>query len=146
MKKIISVILVAFMAIASLVGCGGVDEGGKANLGDYNVVIESVRYSKSYKEEPVVIVKYTFTNYEEDENSFYLSIIDNVYQGGIELDYCYSVDSSANYSTDNQSKKVKTGESIVVERAYVLRDITTPIKVEASEAFSFSDAKVSKTF
>ncbi len=118
-----------------------------ANLGDYNVVIESCRLAEDYAGKPIAIVKYNFTNVKDDNpTSFSWSLSDAAFQGGVGLAECYFADDSANYSSDNQTKEIKKGASVSVEVAYVLNDTTTPVEIEVSELISFSDKKVKKTF
>lgn len=118
----------------------------KSNLGDYNVVIESCRLVEDWDGKPVVIVKYKFTNNDDDPAAFWIALNDGVYQNGIGLNEAYLLDDSANYSSDNQMKKIKKGATLDVEVAYYLNDTTTPIEVEVCETISFRDDKVTKTF
>ena len=118
----------------------------KSNLGDYNVVIESCRLAEDWEGKPVVIVKYKFTNNDDDPAAFWIALNDSVYQNGIGLNEAYLVEDSANYSSDNQMKEIKKGATLDVEVAYFLNDTTTPIEVEVSETISFSNDKVTKTF
>ena len=117
-----------------------------SNLGDFNVVIASCRLSEDWEGSPVIIVKYKFTNNDDDPAAFWTSIKDSVYQNNIGLNECYLVEDSANYSSDNQMKEVRKGATIEVEVAYVLNDKTTPIVVEVEEYFSYDNKKVTKTF
>ena len=119
---------------------------GSDRLGDYGVVIESCRIARDYADNPIVIVKYKFTNYDDDATAFMWAFTDIVYQDGVGLNECYFADDSANYSSDNQTKEVKKGSTIEVEVAYVLNDTTTDIEVEISELLSFSDKKITKVF
>ena len=117
-----------------------------SKLGNYEVVIESCRLAEDYSGEPIVIVKYKFTNNDDDASCFSFSIEDNVYQDGVGLNTCYFADDSANYSSDNQLKEIKTGVSLEVEVAYELNDTTTDVEVEVSELISLSKKKITKTF
>ena len=115
-------------------------------IGDYTVVIDSCRLAKDYEGNPVVIVKYIFTNVSnEDAISFMVAIDENVYQGGIGLNEAWILDDSANYSADNQTKEIKMGATLEVEVAYTLNDTTTDIEVEVKELFSFDDTTLTKT-
>ena len=164
MKKITSLIL-AILLIATFgvfaLGSGEsesttTNQGtGKAeatdtdtNLGDYKVEIVSCRLAPAtgYQDKDVVIVKYSFTNNNDEAEAFYLAFEDTVYQDGVGLNECYFVDDSANYDSANQTKEIKTGASIEVEVAYELNDTTTDIEVEVKELFSFDDSVVTKTF
>lgn len=116
-------------------------------LGDYQVVIDSCRLAENYNDEPVVIVKYIFTNVKDnDAAAFSWSLDDAVYQNGVGLNKAYALDDGANYSADNQSKEIKKGASIEVEVAYILNDTTTDIEVEVKELISFNEKTIKKTF
>ena len=150
---IIGAIIIAVIA-GSAGGSSNGDQGeGSADpsasssaLGDYDVVILSCRLAEDYEGEPVVIVKYKFTNNASEPAAFYVTLDANVYQDSVGLNESYVLADSANYSADNQTKEIKKGASLEVEVAYELNDTTTPIEVEVGELFSFSDKKVTKTF
>ncbi len=163
MKKIISlllaIVLVAVFGAFAL--ASGEDEGGNqgsgtasgssanqdTELGDYSVVIDSCRLAEDYEGKKVVIVKYLFTNNDNDEaTSFMVAFDEEVYQNGVGLNEAYVLKESANYEPDNQTKEIKKGATIEVEVAYELNDTTTDIEVEVKELFSFSDKTITKTF
>lgn len=166
MKKTISLILTiiavaafALMALASGsseketkdqgTDAAGVETKGEDNteIGKYNLEIQSCRLAKSFDDKDVVIVKYLFTNVSDDNPAaFNLAFSDEVYQNGVGLNSAYILDDGANYSSDNQSKKIQKGASIEVEAAYELNDITTDITVEVERFFSFDNTKITKTF
>ena len=99
-----------------------------------------------YAGNPIVIVKYKFTNNSDDPIAFWLAVDENVFQNDIGLNVCYLASDSANYSTDNQMKEIRKGATIEVEVAYTLNDTTTPIEVEVKELISFSDKTITKKF
>ncbi len=158
MKKLISILLAVILLVTFGVfalGSGqsdddssqGSGEAADTEIGDYSVVIDSCRLAKDYENQPVVIVKYIFTNNNDEDNAaFYLAFEDTVYQDGVGLNEAYVLKESANYSADNQTKEIKKGASIEVEVAYKLNDTTTDIEVELKELFSFNDKKITKTF
>lgn len=115
-------------------------------LGNYSVTIDSCRLAEDWEGNPIAIIKYTFTNNDDDPASFMVAFTDNAYQNGIGLNSCYLVDESANYSSDNSSKQIKQGASIEVESAFELNDNTTDIEVEVQELFSFNEKVLRKTF
>ena len=148
---IIGVVIIAIIAGS---GSGSDNQGsgdasgnsGKNNLGKYNVVIDSCRLATDYAGNPIVIVKYKFTNNSDDPIAFWLAVDENVFQNDIGLNVCYLASDSANYSTDNQMKEIRKGATIEVEVAYTLNDTTTPIEVEVKELISFSDKTITKKF
>lgn len=116
-------------------------------LGDYSVVIDSIRFAETFDDKKAVIVKYVFTNNKaENASSFMATFDDNVYQNGVGLNPAFILKDSAKYSADNQTKEIKKGASIEVEVAYELNDTTTNIEVEVKELWSFSNKTLTKTF
>lgn len=163
MKKILSLLLVLAVLFSFSVfalGSGSDDEkadqgSGSADqqkeeesaLGDYSVEIKSCRLAKDFQGKKVVIVKYVFTNVNDDDPAaFFTAFEDNVYQDGVGLNESYFVDDSAKYSADNQTKEIKKGASLEVEVAYELNDAKTDIEVEVKELFSFDEKVLTKTF
>ena len=162
MKKIVSLLL-AILLIATFgafaLGSGESDEKadqgsgaaeGEVNnetIGDYSVVIDSCRLAKDFEDKPVVIVKYIFTNNNNDDaTAFYVAFEDKVYQDGVGLNNAYILKDSANYDSENQTKAIKKGASIEVEVAYELNDTETDIEVEVKEFINLNDKVISKTF
>lgn len=118
-----------------------------SSLGDYSVEISSSRLVKDYEGKDVIIVKYIFTNVNDDNpTSFMVAFDDNAYQNGVGLNETYFVSDDAEYSSDNQSKEIKKGASLEVEVAYELNDNTTDVDIEVEELFSFEEKTISKTF
>lgn len=117
------------------------------SIGKYAVEIDSCRLAKDYEGDPVVIVKYLFTNVSDDEAvSFMFAFDDEVFQGGVGLNSAYVLKDSAKYSSDNQTKEIKKGATIEVEVAYELNDSETDVEVEVKELFSFDNKVITKTF
>lgn len=121
-------------------------EEDKTNLGNYNVEIKSSRLTEDYEGKKVIVVTYGFTNHGEDATSFMFAVTDEAFQNGVGLTETMFVKDGDPYSSDNQTKDIKTGATIDVEVAYTLNDDTTPVEIEVSEFISFDDAKITKTF
>lgn len=161
MKRMISFLLaVLLVATFTLLAVGSsednsvVDQGtgeaakndGAADIASCTVEIKNCRLAKDWEGKSVVIVKYSFTNNDDDPQSFMLAFNDAVYQNGIGLNKSYMLEDSANYSSDNQTKNIQKGATLEVEVAYELNDTTTDVNVEVSALFSFDSSKVTKTF
>ena len=117
-----------------------------SKLGNCSVEIKSCRLAKNYEGKPVIIVKYLYTNEDDEPKAFMWSVEDKLYQDGVGLNKAYVLSDSVNYSDDNQSKEVKKGTTLEVEVAYLLNDTTTDVEVEVSEYLGWSDKKITKTF
>lgn len=128
-------------------GQAAVEATVENNIGKYAVEIDSCRLAKDYEGDPVVIVKYLFTNVSDDNAaSFMFAFDDAAYQGGVGLNNAYVLKDSAKYSADNQTKEIKKGATIEVEVAYELNDSKTDVEVEVKELFSFDEKVITKTF
>ena len=160
MKKILTLVILIVMLLVTFSACvdmSGIQDQGNgsttttkpsnnSNLGNYNVVIESARLAHDFEYKPIIIVKYKFTNNDDDPTSFWVTFDAEAYQDGIGLNRCYFAEDNANYSEDNQTKEVQKGATLYVEVAYELNDTRTDVQIEVSESFSWSDKKVTKTF
>ncbi len=151
--SIISLIPAAIVAISgtSLLALGSMssvsDESSKANdsssssiieeseneepSGEDTISIASWEISEDYDGKDVVVIEYAWTNNDDDTAEFAWSINDNVYQNGVELEDafgCKKVDSDASL------KKVQSGKTYNVKKAYVLEDMSE-INVVATTSF-----------
>lgn len=158
MKKLLVFLCIIVLSVTALTACWGGDDAenqgtGNAdektvtsNLGDYNIVIDSCRLATDYNGDPIIIVKYLFTNNDDDATAFMYAVNAEAYQNDIGLNECYFAADSANYSSDAQTQKIKKGATLTVEVAYELNDEVTDVVVEVSEFISFSSKKITKTF
>lgn len=112
-------------------------------LGDYGIEIHDFELSNDYSGAPAIIISYSFTNNGEDAASGMVSLLDCAYQNGIQLETAII---SGQSISEDQMKEIKTGASIELKAAFVLSSETAPVEFEMSEAFSFSDEKLGKTF
>lgn len=151
--SIISLIPAAIVAISgtSLLALGSMssvsDESSKADDSSSSSIIEesekeessgediisiaSWEISEDYAGKDVVVIEYAWTNNDDEPAEFAFSINDNVYQNGVELEDafgCKKVDSDASL------KKVQSGKTYNVKKAYVLEDMSE-INVVATTSF-----------
>ncbi len=108
----------------------------------YDVTIDDATLTTDYSGKQALLVSFTFTNNSDDEASFAVNIMDKAFQNGVQLDTAIvsGVDSSSSLST------IKPGATVNVSQAFALADMS-PVTVEVSETFSFSDDLiVEKTF
>jgi len=118
---------------------------GAVDLGNYVVEIKGAALAEDNEGNPAIIINYAWTNNSEGTTSAMIALIENAFQGGIELDRAY-IRNSDTYNSDNRSKDIRPGATFDVQCAFVLRDETSPVEVEISETFSFSDATATMDF
>ncbi|MBR0143444.1 MAG: DUF5067 domain-containing protein [Clostridia bacterium] len=122
------------------------DEEGVGILGNYKVEIKSSRLAEDFEGKPVIIVTYGFTNNGENAISFMIALDDEAYQNGVGLNKSYFVDDAAKYSSDNQTKEIRTGVTLDVEVAYELNDAESDVEIEVKEFISLNKKSVTKIF
>ncbi len=160
-KKILLAVLLAMLFVVFAMGSGedtatDADQGSDSAkttvadntaLGDYSVEIAECRLAKDFEDKDVVIIKYKFTNNNNDTaTAFFTAFDDAVYQNGVGLNEAFVLADSAEYDSANQTKEIKKGATIDVEVAYELNDTETDVEVEVSELFSFEEKTITKTF
>ena len=139
MKKIISVLLATIMVFA-MASCGG----GSGTVKDKNLIeIDdyAIKYIDheliTYEGDDVLVVNYQFTNNSQAATSLFASSLYEAYQGeeflsGITV---FLSDDSLDALSDSAFEDVAPGESLEVTLTYLLKDTTTPVRVEFSSIF-----------
>lgn len=107
-------------------------------IGDYGCVVKAAELCKDYADKDAVLITYEFTNNATEAMSFDLAVIDEVYQGGVSLEYTFLDEDDI----DGFAVSVKPGVTMEIKRVYALRDTTTDLEIEISELFSFRDYKI----
>lgn len=118
--------------------------GNSGTLGDYVVKFNGFSLSKDRDGNDAIIINYDFTNNSADPAAALWALDLTSFQGGVALEPAYSVEgcnSDPYYTTE-----VKDGATISLQSAFLLRDLSTPVEVEASESLSYSDKKVVEKF
>lgn len=118
--------------------------GNSGTLGDYVVKFNGFSLSKDRDGNDAIIINYDFTNNSADPAAALWALDLTSFQGGVALEPAYSVEgcnSDPYYTTE-----VKDGATISLQSAFLLRDLSTPVEVEASELISYSDKKVVAEF
>ena len=104
MKKVLSVVLIVILvAVFALFAIGSSDSGSTTDgdqgsgtadnteLGSYAVEIMSCRLAKDYEDKPVAIIKYKFTNNDDEPTSFAVAFEYTAYQDGVGLNESFFV-------------------------------------------------------
>lgn len=128
MKKvffIIGVILVIGIAIYSLDDdANTIERSANSNtLYKYELDVKKYGVAKTEDGRYVIAIMYKFTNYDDDEQSFFTGIDDSVFQNGVKLEKAYD------YEKENYETYIKSGASVDVTLVYELIDTKTDVEV-----------------
>lgn len=172
MKKKLMAAAIAAMLLAMLTACGGsadtapqndagsttADASASANdaanaetgapeegdLGDYHVkILDAETGLKDYDGNPVIGVKYEYTNNGKENMMFDVAVSAQAFQDGVQLELAFMDEFSDEY--ENASKEIKPGTTLTCELYYALAS-ESDVEIEVSELISFGDAKLTKTF
>ena len=114
-------------------------------LDNFYVKLNEATYGEDYDGNPVVVCHYDFTNNSEESANAEWSLNLKAFQNGVELDSIYFADEGlVDYAV--AQKEIKPGATIQdCQVAFVLMD-ASPVTVEVSALFSWSETIVTKTY
>lgn len=113
-------------------------------LGDYAISLNSYEIVEDYEGNPTIVLNMGYTNNSDYASPFYAAIEVTVFQDGIELESAYFIDDSIVDSTSSMLN-VMPGAGHAVTEAFVLSNSTSPVEIEITEMFGFSDEKITTT-
>ena len=173
MKRKLAMIMASAMLVAMLTACGGsgsadtstsaAQDTGSAqatqqetpkedaaasasegDLGDYHVkILDAETGLTDYEGNPVIGVKYEYTNNGEENMMFDIAVSAQAFQDGVQLELAFMDEYSDEY--ENSSKEIKTCATIICELYYVLTS-ESEVEVEVAELISLGNEKLEKTF
>lgn len=141
MKKnvIVSLLLALVLAVSALAlsACGGSGEESVKpfEYGDYVLQYEGYELTKDEDGNDAIVLTYQFTNNSEEAGSMYWTVWEYPYQDDEQLDAAviFVDEDSQETVSDSMYEEVEPGESTEVRTAYLLKDTSTPVKVELKE-------------
>lgn len=114
-------------------------------LGEYYVEIKNAAIVKDHKNNPSIIITYSWTNNSNETTSAEGSLMEKAFQDGVQLDTVF-VENSPIYNSDLSFKEIRPGASLDVQCAFELPNEHSVVEFELSEFFSLSDDVVKKDF
>lgn len=117
---------------------------GVGDLGNFHAEIKGAVLTKDHEGKPVIVVTYAWTNNSEDTTSAMISMYEKAFQDGVQLERAYLFN-NPDYES-NSDKDVRPGTTIDIQSAFTLTSETSPVEFELTEAFSFSDEKLTMDF
>ena len=107
---------------------------------DRTVSIVSYKIVKNYEGKNVILFELGFTNNGDSATNFYSAFNFTPFQDGIELETAFLMDESDNIG--NSTLNVKPGAGIPVALAFVLSNNTSPVEIEITDVWGFSDKTI----
>lgn len=147
MRKRIGIVFAAIMMLA----CGSVgiaaeqpevDGDISFNVGDQ--VFRFLRYDigNDYKGNLAIILAFDYTNNSEEANMAASDFYVQIFQNGIEKDWCViDYDSEWKEWDENLTTEIKDGVTLTVCRAFLLDDTQASIDVEVSEFVNYDETQ-----
>lgn len=126
-----------------------VENNSTSKFKDFSVNIRDDFYlTKDRNGKDILAVRYDFTNFKDDPESFNTLVDDKVFQNGIELSssYSYSIFEEKDESAKNYIKDVLKNSTVLVTKFYELKDTTSDVTVQIKKYFDFyNNDKITKT-
>lgn len=97
---------------------------------DMTISIVSSKIGKDYKDAPILLVEYEFTNNTDKAKSFTFLCIDKAFQGGVE---CDSIVVSDEIDAQQQLNDIQPGVPYKLTVGYNLHDTTQDVEIEITE-------------
>lgn len=110
-------------------------------LDRYAVSINSYNVAEDYDGNKALILNMGYTNNSSADTPFYAAIDVAAFQDGIELEQAFITDDAV-MDDSNNYVNVLPGAGLGVSKGFVLSSETSPIDIEISAMFSFSDDKI----
>lgn len=97
---------------------------------DMTISVVSTKIGKDYKDAPILLVEYEFTNNTDKAQSFTFLCTDKAFQGGIE---CNSIVVSDEVDAQQQLNDIQPGVAYKLTVGYNLHDTTQDVSIEITE-------------
>ena len=125
--------LLAALLLLSLAACGKKEEAdpGHFKLGDYEVVFKSACIMEDTDGKDALVLTLDYINNSKEPASFLWTVSESATQKGAALETATVIADYATYETvlEQQFTDVGPGTALEVRSAFVLNDLTTPVKV-----------------
>jgi len=117
----------------------------KGELGSQTVEIKSKQLVKDENGKDAIIITYSVTNNGNAAMNFLTMLHDTVYQGTEKLNDAV-LRNIEDFNADSIRFDIKKGESYTVQKAFILKDLQTPVKIEVKQVSATDARVVTKTF
>ena len=135
-----------FMTMISTSACGKAalrEMSRSGTIGNFYVDIKDYRITtRDFGDDWIILITFDFTNNDSRERNFTSIFSTAVYQDGIRLDGVILTHGIENFDHRDASRNIRPGRTLELERAYILRNLRSPVEVVISR----SGRTISRTF
>ena len=138
--------LLAVLMLLGLTACGKAEpsDPNRIKIGSYELFYKGAKIMTDYDGNDAIVVTLDYTNNSKEANSYLWSFVETVKQNGTELTDAtiFLSEDSFETVTDSQFSEVAAGETLEVQLAYVLADLTSEVVLQWEEFLGAKSGKL----
>lgn len=138
--------LLAVLLLLGLAACGKAEpsDPNRIKIGSYELFYKGAKIMTDYDGNDAIVVTLDYTNNSKEANSYLWSFVETVKQNGTELTGAtiFLSEDSFDTVTDSQFSEVAAGETLEVQLAYVLADLTSEVELQWEELLGTKSGKL----
>ena len=138
--------LLAVLMLLGLAACGKAEpsDPNKIKIGPYELFYKGAKIMTDYDGNDAIVVTLDYTNNSKEANSYLWSFVETVKQNDTELTGAtiFLSEDSFDTVTDSQFSEVAAGETLEVQLAYVLADLTSEVELQWEELLGAKSGKL----
>ena len=138
--------LLAVLMLLGLAACGKAEpsDPNRIKIGSYELFYKGAKIMTDYDGNDAIVVTLDYTNNSKEANSYLWSFVETVKQNGTELTDAtiFLSEDSFDTVTDSQFSEVAAGETLEVQLAYVLADLTSEVELQWEELLGAKSGKL----
>lgn len=125
-------------------GLFGAESAVSGAIRDYDLAINGFRLLDGYDGDACIMVEFDFTNNGSIATAFYLSLMPQAYQDGVQLEEDYGM--TEEFNNQEMIMEVQPGATFTVHKMFKLRSDTSPVQLKVSDLQRLSSETVETTF
>ena len=138
--------LLAVLMLLGLAACGKAEpsDPNRIKIGSYELFYKGAKIMTDYDGNDAIVVTLDYTNNSKEANAYLWSFVETVKQNGTELTDAtiFLSEDSFDTVTDSQFSEVAAGETLEVQLAYVLADLTSEVELQWEELLGTKSGKL----
>ena len=138
--------LLAVLMLLGLAACGKAEpsDPNRIQIGSYELFYKGAKIMTDYDGNDAIVVTMDFTNNSKENTSYLWSFIETATQNDAELTGAtiFLSEDSFETVTDSQFSEVAAGETLEVQLAYVLADLTSEVELQWEELLGSKSGKL----